>query len=296
MLAHHWTLFGTSNGWARAHRTRRPDYNLAMTANLLDRLDHVSVAMVETQMPENIGSAARAMKAMGLSRLVLVAPQSFPHDRANALAAGADDVLAAAKVCATVAEGLGDCGLVLGCTARSRSVRMPMLTPRTAAQRLLEAAARGPVAIMFGSERVGLSNVDLSRCDAAVHIPTDASFSSLNVAQAIQILTYELRLAALTPLGLEAPSSLQPAAMQPATTLVKAADLAATLAEIEGYFDHLEQTLADIDFLKGRSARIVMQRLRRLYLRAEPSQRELQILRGILSDAQRQARLAQRGH
>lgn len=268
-----------------------------MTSNSLERLDRVYVALVETQMPENIGSAARAMKAMGLSRLVLVAPQAFPHDRANALAAGADDVLAAAKVCASVTEGLGECGLVLGCTARSRSVSMPMLTPRVSAQRLIEAAGRGPVAIMFGSERVGLSNADLSRCDAAVHIPTDAAFSSLNVAQAVQVLAYELRLAALACTDLESKGSipadvLQTGSVQTETSQLEEMDIAATLAEMEGYFAHLEQTLADIDFLKGRSARIIMQRLRRLYLRAVPSQREVQILRGILSDAQRQATLA----
>jgi tRNA (cytidine32/uridine32-2'-O)-methyltransferase len=259
-------------------------YNAAMTPTPLQLLDRIHVALVETSMPENIGSAARAMKAMGLGRLVLVAPQAFPHDRANALAAGADDVLASARVTATVAEGLGDCGFVLGCTARSRSVSMPVLAPREAAQRLLDAALRGPVAVMFGSERVGLSNADLSRCDAAVNIPTDAVFSSLNLAQAVQIMAYELRLGALSGTVAVAPAAA-PAAYEEG-------DAAATLAEMEGYFGHLEQTLADIDFLKGRSARIIMQRLRRLFLRAEPSQREVQILRGILSDAQRQSRLA----
>lgn len=255
-----------------------------MTVSLLQTLDRVYLALVETSLPENIGSAARAMKAMGLTRLVLVAPQVFPNARANALAAGADDVLEQARVSATVADGLGDCGLVVGCTARSRSVGMPTLTPREAAQRLLQGAAAGPVAVMFGSERVGLSNADLSRCDAAVHIPTDATFSSLNVAQAVQIMAYELRLAAL------AETAPAPVA---AITYEEDGDIGATLAEMEGYFGHLEQTLADIDFLKGRSARIIMQRLRRLFLRASPSQREVQILRGILSDAQRQARLAQ---
>lgn len=258
-------------------------HNVGMSLNPMQILDRVHIALVETSMPENIGSAARAMKAMGLHRLVLVAPQAFPHDRANALAAGADDVLADARVAASVAEGLGDCGFVLGCTARSRSVSMPVLTPRESAQRLLEAATRGPVALMFGSERVGLSNADLSRCDAAVNIPTDAVFSSLNLAQAVQIMAYELRLAVLSDAVIEA---------SPAPASYEEGDSAATLAEMEGYFGHLEQTLADIDFLKGRSARIIMQRLRRLFMRAEPSQREVQILRGILSDAQRQSRLA----
>jgi tRNA (cytidine32/uridine32-2'-O)-methyltransferase len=210
---------------------------------------------------------------------------AFPNTRANALAAGADDVLENAKVGATVAEGLGECGFVVGCTARSRSVGMPTLAPREAAQRLLQAAEQGPVAVLFGSERVGLSNADLSRCDAAVQIPTDAVFSSLNVAQAVQIMAYELRMAALADAISDVPQVL---------VYEEASDVAATLAEMEGYFGHLEQALADIDFLKGRSARIIMQRLRRLFLRATPSQREVQILRGILSDAQRQARLARK--
>ncbi len=246
-------------------------------------LDRIQIAMVETSLPANIGSAARAMKTMGLSRLVLVAPQLFPHAQASALAAGADDVLEAATVAATVADGLGDCGLVLGCTARSRSVGMPALSPREAAHRLLEGAQRGPVALMFGSERVGLSNADLSRCDAAVHIPTDPGFSSLNVAQAVQVLCYEIRVAAYAD---------APVVAAPVAPVHDVGDLNATLAEMEGYFGHLEQTLADIDFLKGRSARVIMQRLRRMFLRASLSQREVQILRGILSDAQRQARLA----
>ena len=247
-------------------------------------LDRIHIAMVETSLPANIGSAARAMKTMGLSRLVLVAPQVFPHAQASALAAGADDVLERARVVSTVTEGLGDCGFVLGCTARSRAVGMPTLDPRAAAERLLRAARNGPVALMFGSERVGLSNADLSRCDAAVHIPTDPEFSSLNVAQAVQVLCYELRMAAFNLDG--------DAASVVTTKTDDPEEVAATLAEMEGYFGHLEQTLGDIDFLKGRSARIIMQRLRRLFLRAQLGQREVQILRGILSDAQRQARLA----
>lgn len=247
-------------------------------------LDRIHIAMVETSLPANIGSAARAMKTMGLSRLVLVAPQVFPHAQASALAAGADDVLERARVVSTVTEGLGDCGFVLGCTARSRAVGMPTLDPRAAAERLLRAARNGPVALMFGSERVGLSNADLSRCDAAVHIPTDPEFSSLNVAQAVQVLCYELRMAAFNLDG-DAASVVTAKTDDPE-------EVAATLAEMEGYFGHLEQTLGDIDFLKGRSARIIMQRLRRLFLRAQLGQREVQILRGILSDAQRQARLA----
>lgn len=253
-----------------------------MTVSNLDLLARVRIALVETSLPANIGSAARAMKAMGLLQLVLVRPQLFPHAQASALASGADDVLEQARVVEDVAEGLGDCGFVLGCSARARSVGMPTLSPREAALRLLEAAQQGPVALMFGSERVGLSNADLSRCDAAVMVPTDPEFSSLNVAQAVQVLAYEVRMAALGD-----SASTPSIAPEPSGT-----DVAATLVEMEGYFEHLEQALHDIDFLKGKSARIIMQRLRRLFVRAVPTRREVQILRGILSEAQRQARLA----
>jgi len=258
-----------------------------MSLSQSELLDRIHVALVETSLPANIGSTARAMKTMGLSRLVLVSPQVFPHAQATALAAGADDVLDAAKIATSVAEGLGGCGFVLGCSARARSVGLPTLDPRSAAQQLFEAAQRGPVAVMFGSERVGLSNADLSRCDAAVHIPSDPAFSSLNVAQAVQVLCYEIRMAALGVAGV-----VPVAATQSPGNVTEPGDVPATLAEMEGYFGHLEQTLGDIDFLKGKSARIIMQRLRRLFLRAAPSQREVQILRGILSDAQRQSRLA----
>jgi len=238
------------------------------------------VVLVETQLAANIGSAARAMKTMGLTRMVLVAPLQFPHAIAQALAAGADDVLDQALVVDTLLAGIADCHYVLGCSARARSVGLPTLSPREAARKLLEQAALGEVAVVFGSERVGLSNADLCRCDAAVQIPSDPAFSSLNLAQAVQILAYELRQHALD----------QAMATAPGPAAAAGNERAASKSEMEGFFSHLETTLAAIDFLKGRSPRVIMQRLRRLFLRATPSQREVLILRGILSEAARQAK------
>jgi tRNA (cytidine32/uridine32-2'-O)-methyltransferase len=236
------------------------------------------IVLVGTSHPGNIGAAARAMKTMGLSRLFLVAPEAFPHRDATAMAAGADDVLDGATVCADLDAALADCRVVLGCTARSRRVALSEHAPREAAAMLVEAAALGPVALVFGRERTGLTNEELQRCHAAVHIPANPEYSSLNLAAAVQVLSYEVRLALLA-------GAPRPAAPAPD-------EQPATQGELEGFFGQLEQALHDIDFHKGRAPEMVMQRLRRLYLRAAPDPREVRILRGILADAQRMARLA----
>jgi tRNA (cytidine32/uridine32-2'-O)-methyltransferase len=244
----------------------------------------IRIVLVQPSHPGNIGAAARAMKTMGLSRLVLVAPKAFPHAEATALAAGADDVLDQARIVATMTEAVADCALVLGCTARKRGVALPELAPRAAAERLVIEAVERECALVFGNERTGLDNDDLQRCQAAVHIPTDADFGSLNLAAAVQVLSYELRVAALSK---RCQSDL-PAKSHSDTV----SDAPATLEELEGYFDHLQRTLAAIDFFKGRAPDTIMRRLRRLYHRAMLTQREVLILRGVLSDAQRMARLA----
>jgi len=234
------------------------------------------IVLVGTSHPGNIGAAARAMKTMGLSRLVLVAPEAFPHREASALAAGADDVLDAATVCATLEEAIADCRTVMGCTARSRRVQLPEHAPREAAPALVQSLAQGPAALLFGRERTGLTNEELQRCHGAVHIPANPDYSSLNIAAAVQVLCYELRLALLADAAPAPPPEETPA----------------TQGQLEGLFGHLDQALHDIDFHKGRDPAMVMQRLRRLYLRAAPDEREVRILRGILADAQRMARLA----
>jgi tRNA (cytidine32/uridine32-2'-O)-methyltransferase len=239
----------------------------------------IRIVLVGTQHPGNIGAAARALKTMGLRRLVLVAPQRYPHAEASAMAAGADDVLAEAPMFATLAEAVADCRLVLGCTARDRRVALEQLMPRLAAVRACEAVqGDAEVAFVFGRERTGLDNQELQLCHAAVHIPADPAYSSLNLAAAVQVLAYELRLAMLERLVAGA-------------GIVKPRVLASH-AELEGFFAQLAQTLDDIDFHKGRAPESAMRKLRRLYLRAGLDAKELRLLRGILADAQRMASLA----
>lgn len=244
-------------------------------------LEQIRIVLVETSHPGNIGAAARAMKTMGLQRLVLVAPQAFPHPEAVAMAAGAVDVLEGAQVCADLDAALAGCRVVLGCTARRRSVALPGRTPRQAAAELLQASGQG-AALLFGRERTGLTNEELQRCHAAVHIDANPDYSSLNLAAAVQVLSYELRMAMLAA----GPPPSEPGAGD------AGAEPGATLEQLEGFFAHLDQTLEEIDFHKGRAPDVVMQRLRRLFLRARADAREVRILRGILTDAQRMARLA----
>ena len=241
------------------------------------RAARVRFVLSHTSHPGNIGSAARAIRTMGFDRLTLVAPEAFPHGDAYALAAGALDVLDRATVFGSLAEAVGDCTLVIGATARLRGVSLDEWSPREAARRVLSAAESGhEVAIVFGNERAGLSNDEIKLCHAALHIPSDPGYSSLNLAQAVQVAAYELRIGQLEGVAAREGN----------------ADAPATSAELKGFFDHLDATLDAIDFHKGRSPRTIMRRLRKLFLRARPDQRELRVLRGILADAQRMARLA----
>ena len=247
-------------------------------ADLADLAGRIRIVLVGTQHPGNIGSAARAIKTMGLSRLVLVAPERYPHADADALAAGADDVLAAAPRFETLAEAVADCRLVLGCTARSRRVPLPEQGPREAvATALAEAAAGGEVALVFGRERTGLDNDELQLCHGAVHIPANPDYSSLNLAAAVQVLAYELRMAWLQ----RAPEAPAPPRDPPATH-----------AQMEGLFGQLAQTLDEIDFHKGRAPQSALRKFRRLFLRSGLDEREVRVLRGMLAVAQRMARLA----
>ena len=243
----------------------------------------VRMVLVGTQHPGNIGSAARALKTMGLSRLVLVAPERFPHAEADALAAGAGDLLGTACVLDNPAEAVADCRLVLGCTARDRRIALPMLSPREAAAQAAETArAGGEVALLFGRERTGLDNAELQLCHAAVHIPANPAYSSLNLAAAVQVLAYELRLALLAP----APGS------EDGNGDVGQGEPPATRVQLEGLFAQLADTLDAIDFHKGRAPESAMRKLRRLFLRAGLNEREVRLLRGVLADARRMARIA----
>ncbi len=246
-------------------------------------LQPIRIVLVETALPENIGSAARAMKTMGLTDLALVRPKVFPDARATALAAGADDVLDNARICESLTEAIGDCAFAAGCTARLRDIALPLLDPAQGAQRLLSEIAHGAVALVFGTERTGLTNEDLSRCHVAIHIPTDPDFSSLNLAQAVQVLAFCVRTAAL---------SIPAVTATPGPAEEDDVDTRASVLQLERMFEHFEQALGDIDFFKGRPYGHLMQRIRRMLHRAQLEEREVMILRGILADAQRQARLA----
>jgi len=255
-----------------------------MNSHDLSAAARIRFVLVGTQHPGNIGAAARALKTMGLAQLVLVQPEKYPHEEAYRRAAGADDLLAEALVTDDVAAAVADCRLVLGCTARSRRVQLEEHSPRQAAARLAQAAGEGPVALLFGRERTGLTNEELQLCHAAVHIDANPDYSSLNLAAAVQVLAYETRLA-LKDAG--------PVAGDDATAEPRVAP--ATHAQLEGFFAQLSDTLEQIDFHKGRAPESAMRKLRRLFLRTDLDEKEVRLLRGILADAQRMARLAQDG-
>lgn len=247
-------------------------------------LDNIRVVLVNTSHPGNIGAAARAMKNMGLSRLILVDPEDFPSQEAVARASGATDVLDAAQVVDTLEQALVGCTVVLGTSARDRRIPWPLLDPREcAAVSLDQANDGGEVALVFGREYAGLTNEELQRCQYHVHIPSDPHFGSLNLAAAVQVLTYEVRMAWLARGG-------QPTKREKIeTTAMLNAELA-TADELERYYDHLQQTLVDIGFLDPEKPRHLMSRLRRLYGRAGISRLEMNILRGILTETQKAAR------
>lgn len=231
----------------------------------------IRIVLVTPSHPGNIGAVARAMKTMGLDDLALVAPRLFPHAEATAMAAGADDLLASARVCASLDEALVGCRLVIGSSARSRSIGWPRLDPREAATQLVAAQADGPAALLFGPERTGLSNEDLDRCHALVSIPSNPDYGSLNLASAVQVFAYEIRMAGLAAQGGTADAP------------VHGRRRLATADEVEGFFAHLERTLQEVDFIDPARPGRVLRRMRRLFARARPEEDEIHILRGILT-------------
>jgi TrmH family RNA methyltransferase len=227
-----------------------------------------AIVMIETSHPGNIGAAARALKNMGLNDLRLVNPKQFPCAEATARASGADDLLAAVQQFESIDEAVADATLVIGASARSRSLPLPILDPRSCAEQVRSHPATGKAAILFGRERTGLTNEELNLCHYLVQIPVNPEYPSLNVAAAVQVISYELRMAAL--MGGDAPH--QDDNRDYATAL-----------QIEQFYQHLEQTLVELEFLDPENPRHLMRRLRRLYNRARPDQNEVNILRGILT-------------
>lgn len=227
-------------------------------------LKNIRIVLVNTTHPGNIGSVARAMKNMGLNSLHVVEPKKTIDDDAVARAGHADDVLAAMQIHESLEQAVADCALVIGTSARQRKIPWPLLWPKDAAVKACQHALSQPVAIVFGREDRGLTNEELQLCHLHVTIPTDEAYSSLNLAQAVQVLCYELRLAAL--------GELEP--------INDEAELA-TVEQMEGFYQHLEQALQAVEFLQERSAKQTLLRLRRLFNRARLELPELQMLRGV---------------
>ncbi|AZC20502.1 tRNA (cytosine(32)/uridine(32)-2'-O)-methyltransferase TrmJ [Pseudomonas sp. CMR5c] len=246
-------------------------------------LQNIRVVLVNTSHPGNIGGAARAMKNMGLSRLMLVEPRVFPSPEADARASGATDILEGAQVVATLEEALVGCTLVFGTSARERSIPWPLLDPRESGVKVVEQAGQGAqIALVFGREDSGLTNDELQRCHFHVHIPSDPAFSSLNLATAVQVLTYEVRMSWLAVQGQSGAARKDEA--------VSSSDELATMDELERFYEHLQQALVEIDFLDPQKPRHLMARLRRLYGRSSVTRAEMNILRGILTETQKAAR------
>lgn len=231
----------------------------------LDALANIRVVLSHTSHPGNIGSAARAMKTMGLTQLALVQPRHFPHPEADALSAGAVDVLQAAQVHSTLESALAGCVIATGLTRRQRGLSHEPLDAREAAVRLIEIARLQPIALLFGNETSGLSNEELGKCQMLVTFPANPDYPSLNLAAAVQIMAYELRMAAL---GARLPEATE-------RELAK-------LEDIEFFFTRLEETLIDIRFLDPAHPKKLMPRLRRMFARKQLEKEELSILMGIL--------------
>jgi len=233
-------------------------------------LPNIRVVLVETSHTGNIGSAARAMKTMGLSNLYLVNPLTKPDSQAIALSAGASDIIGNATIVDSLDEALAGCGLVVGTSARSRTLPWPMLEPRECGVKCVEASEHAPVALLFGRERVGLTNEELQKCHFHVIIPANPEYSSLNLAMAVQIIAYEIRIAFLANQKALAPAHEENSSYPMAD-------------ELERFYQHLEQVLIRTGFIRQAHPGQVMNKLRRLFVRARPESQELHILRGILT-------------
>lgn len=232
-------------------------------------LNNVKVVLVGTSHSGNIGSAARAMKVMGLSNLVLVDPQCDVDEQALALAAGAADIAQNATVVSSLNEAVADCALVVGSSARSRTLEWPMLEPRECGEKFVSEGQASPVALVFGRERTGLTNDELQTCHYHVCIPANPEYSSLNLAMAVQTLSYEIRMAYLEreQSQYEKPQELEYPRHK----------------ELELFFEHLEKVAKDTQFISEEQPGKVMNKLRRLFNRARPEAQELNILRGVLT-------------
>ena len=256
--------------------------NAAVAAHL----SHVRIVMVNTTLPANIGSALRAMKTMGLNKLVLVAPKTYPHPDIDALAAGATDLIEQIEVVEQLEDAIADCHLVFGTSARSRTIPWPLLDARPAAVKSLNAVAQygQNIAIIFGREDRGLTNEELALANYHVTIPVNEEYGVLNVAQAIQVICYEMRMAAIDIVGKIADPE---ATMQVTDSEVMQWDEPLVNHEqMQQFYPHLEKMLAEIEFMDPKNPRLLPLRLRRLFGRIQLDRMEYHLLRGIFSRVQ----------
>ncbi|MBJ3815684.1 tRNA (cytosine(32)/uridine(32)-2'-O)-methyltransferase TrmJ [Shimwellia pseudoproteus] len=238
-------------------------------------LENIRIVLVETSHTGNMGSVARAMKTMGLTNLWLVNPLVKPDSQAIALAAGASDVIGNAQIVDTLDEAISGCSLVVGTSARSRTLPWPMLDPRECGLKSVAEGANAPVALVFGRERVGLTNDELQKCHYHVAIAANPEYSSLNLAMAVQVITYEVRMAWLA--AQEQGSAANIAVHKEEGLHYPLVD------DLERFYGHLEQVLLGTGFMRPGNPGQVMSKLRRLFTRARPESAELNILRGILA-------------
>lgn len=256
--------------------------NAAVSAHL----SHVRIVMVNTTLPANIGSALRAMKTMGLSKLILVAPKTYPHPNIDALAAGATDLIEQIEIVETLADAIKDCHLVFGTSARSRTIPWPLLDARPAAEKSISAVVNDQqeVAVVFGREDRGLTNEELAMANYHVTIPVNTDYGVLNVAQAIQVICYEMRMATLAAVE----SGEDETATMPVTDTesMQWDEPLVTHEQMEQFYPHIEKMLAEIEFLDPKNPRLLPLRLRRLFGRIQLDRMEYHLLRGIFSRVQ----------
>jgi tRNA/rRNA methyltransferase len=238
-------------------------------------LDKIRIVLSHTSHPGNIGAAARAMKTMGLSRLMMVNPKRYPDNEAIARAAGAEDILVNATVCDNLDQALAGTVLAVAISARHRNLGPAPMQARTAAPEILAQTVSGEVALLFGNETAGLSNDEVQRCQRTVFIPANPDYTSLNLGSAVQLLSYELRLAAFDG---------RPPVV---TKAVPFASPPATNDDIERFYTHLERIMVVTDFLDPQQPKRLLPKLRRLFSRTELERDEINILRGILDAVER---------
>ncbi len=238
-------------------------------------LSNIRFVLINTSHPGNIGAVARAMKNMHLEQLYLVDPQKFPSTVATARASGAIGILENATVCKTVSEAIEGCSLVLGASARLRTIAWPQLDSRASAEKIVTEKEDAEIAVLFGREHSGLTNEELELCHYLVHIPCNPNFSSLNIAAAAQVIAYEIFMAKLNLQG------------DTGSEVAKVGNEYATSDEVERFYHHLESVLIETKFLDPSSPGLLMRKLRRLYQRIRLEQNEVNILRGILTSVQR---------